>query len=130
MEDGERLTRFFFKFEKERYEKNEVKLILDFDGIEVFTREEIESVYVDFYINFFFVELIDFECKEILLNGVNRFFFDVDRVVCEGVVIFAEFTVLLKIMNINKAFGFDGFSVEFYTKFWDFLGFFFLRVIN
>ena len=75
LEDGERPMRFFFKLEKERYEKNEVKSILDFDGIEVFTREEIESAHVDFYTNLFSAEPIDPECKDILLNGVNRFFF-------------------------------------------------------
>lgn len=130
LEDGERPTRFFFKLEKERYEKNEVKSILDSDGIEVFTREEIESAHVDFYTHLFSAEPIDPECKEILFHGVNRFLSDDDRVMCEGIVTLAELTASLKTMNTNKAPGSDGFSVEFYTKFWDFLGPLLLRVIN
>lgn len=37
-EEGEKPTRFFFKLERERLEKNDVKSILDPSGTEVFTR--------------------------------------------------------------------------------------------
>lgn len=49
---------------------------------------------------------------------------------CEGAVTLAELAASLKTMNTNKAPGSDGFSVEFYMKFWDLLGPLLLRVIN
>lgn len=130
LEEGEKPTRFFFKLERERLEKNDVKSILDPSGTEVFTREAIEQAHFDFYTNLFSAEPIDPECKETLLNGINSFLSDSDRHVCEGAVTLAELTASLKTMNFNKAPGSDGFSVEFYLKFWDLLGPLLLKVIN
>lgn len=65
-----------------------------------------------------------------MLNGINSFLSDSDRHVCEGAVTLAELTASLKTMNFNKAPGSDGFSVEFYLKFWDLLGPLLLKVIN
>lgn len=67
---------------------------------------------------------------ETLLNGTNSFLSDSDRHVCEGAVTLAELTASVKTMNFNKAPGSDGFSVEFYLKFWDLLGPPLLKVIN
>lgn len=49
---------------------------------------------------------------------------------CEGAVSLAELTAALKFMNSIKAPGSDGFTAEFYTKFWGLLGPLLLRVIN
>ena len=130
LEDGEKPTRFFFKLERERFERNEVKSILAPNGTEVFTREEIEDAHVDFYTHLFSAEAIDPECKDTLLNGIEKSLSDPDRALCEGFVTLAELTASLKTMNTHKAPGSDGFSVEFYTKFWDQLGPLLLMVIN
>ena len=59
LEEGERPTRFFFKLERERFERNTVSSIFNSDDVEVFTREEIERAHVRFYSNLFTDEPID-----------------------------------------------------------------------
>lgn len=44
----------FFKLEREHFEKNTVRSVLNLDGTEVFTREEIEEAHVNFYSHLFF----------------------------------------------------------------------------
>ena len=107
-----------------------MKSILAPNGIKVFMCEEIEDAHVDFHTYLFSAEAIDRECKDILLNRIEKSLSDPDRALCEGVVTLAELTASLKTMNTNKAPGSDGFSVEFYTKFWDQLGPLLLMVIN
>ena len=48
IEEGEKTTRYFFKLERERYEKNRVTSIYDENSAEVFTRQEIEAAHVSF----------------------------------------------------------------------------------
>ena len=64
LEHGERPTRFFFKLERERFEKNVLSSILDRNGTEVFSRKEIERAHMQFYSHLFAEELIDPECKQ------------------------------------------------------------------
>ena len=42
-------TRYFFKLESERFERNILTSILDSNDVEVFTRKEIERAHVQFY---------------------------------------------------------------------------------
>ena len=46
LEEGERPTRYFFKLERERFERNILTSILDSNDVEVFTRKEIERAHV------------------------------------------------------------------------------------
>ena len=48
IEQGEKPTRFFFRLERERFPKNFLNSILDENGMEVFTCEEIERAHVHF----------------------------------------------------------------------------------
>ena len=130
LKNGEKPLRFFFKLERERYEKNDVKSILDSNGHELFTRRVIENAHVDFYTDLFLAEAIDPECKDTLLDGIHRSLSEADCAVCERAVSLEELTASLKTINSNKAPGSDGFSVEFYTKFWDLLGPLLLMVVN
>ena len=52
IEEGEKQTRFFFKHERERIEKNNVKSIFDSNSAEVFLRAEIEDAHVNFSTSF------------------------------------------------------------------------------
>lgn len=97
--------------ERERIEKNFVSFIYDFNGIEVFSREDVELVYVQFYIIFFSFEFIDNDVKLILFNEVRVFFFQSDCDFCEGNIFLDELFRFFKIINIGKVFGFDGFLV-------------------
>ena len=123
LEQGEKPSRYFFKLEKERIAKTDVKSIHDSDGVEVSTREEIENAHVDFYSKLFSAEPIDPECQNILLSSLNKCLSDSERASCEGSEISTvELTSSLKTMSTDKAPGPDGFTVEFYVKFWDLLG--------
>ena len=107
LEEGERPTRFFFKLERERFERNIVSSIFNSDDVEVFTREEIERAHVRFYSNLFFDEPID-----------------------AGSLSLDELTNSVKSLNTGKPPGSDGLSVEFYLHFWETLGPLLLRVSN
>ena len=129
-EEGEKPSRYFFSLERERIEKNHLSSILDSDGNEVFTREEIESAHVRFYTDLFSPEAIDSECKQTLLDEIASFLSDSDRDICEGTLALSELTASVKSLNNNRAPGPDGLTVEFYAKFWDLLGPLLLDVIN
>lgn len=130
LEQGERPTRFFFKLEKERIEKNYVTSILNRDGIEVFSREELENAHVEFYSDLFSAEDIDPACQNLLFAGVTNFLSESNCALCEGMISLAELTFLLKTLNTARAPGSDGLTVEFFSKFWNLLGPLLLEVIN
>ena len=69
-EKGLRL--FFFKLERERFERNIVSSILNFDDVEVFTREEIERAHARFYSDLFTDEPIDAFFKQRCLESVEK----------------------------------------------------------
>ena len=123
LEEGEKPSRYFFKLEKERIAKSEVKLIYNSDGAEVSTREELEQAHIDFYSDLFTAEPIDPECQAFLLSEVHNSLPDSEHALCEGPGLSpAELTSCLKTPNAHKAPGPDGFIVEFYVKFWKLLG--------
>lgn len=122
LEEGEKPTRFFFKLEKERYKRNQIKSIFRPDVVEVTAYHEIEQAHVAFYSELFSAEEIDGGCRDRLLQEISAFL----RALCEGVITLAELTASLKTQNRNKAPGPDGLSPEFYTKFGPLL----LEVIN
>ena len=130
LEQGERPTRFFLKLEKERVERNHVTSILNSDGVEVSSRENVEKAHVDFYSALFSAEDIDLACQNSLFENVTNFLSEPDRSLCEGVITLAELTIALKSLSTSKAPSFDGLTVEFFSKFWKLLGPLLLEVIN
>ena len=65
-----------------------------------------------------------------MLNEISVFLSDSDSALCEGPISLTELTTSLQSQNTGKAPGPDGFSSEFYVKFWDLLGPLLLEVIN
>lgn len=131
LEEGEKPSRFFFKLERERIEQCSVTAILDKTGKEVSTSAEIEQAHIDFYTSLFSAEDIDSDCQSSLFDEIkDKVLSDPDRAVCEGQLSLAELTLALKSMNLNKAPGPDGFTAEFYLRFWEQLGPLLLEVIN
>ena len=128
LEEGEKPTRYFFKLERERFERNFISSIFDSDGNEVFTRAEMEEAHVQFYTALFSPEVIDEPCKQLLLDGLSTTLSEADRELCEGALSLAELTDSVKSLNFGKSPGPDGFSVEFFSRFWDSLGPLLLRV--
>ena len=127
-EDGEKPTRFFFKLERERMDRNFVSSILNADGVEVFAREGIEHAHVCFYTDLFSPEPTDPVCKQRLLQGFARSLTESDRDFCDEALSLSELAESLSSLNLGRSPGPDGFTVEFYRAFWHLLGPFFLRV--
>ena len=130
LEQGQKPSRYFFKLEAERREKNYVYSILDANEVEVSDPNEIERAHVEFYANLFSPELIDLVAKENILSEISTFVSESDCESCEGILSLTELTASVKSLNHNKAPGPDGLSVEFYLTFWDLLRPQFLDVIN
>lgn len=112
-------------------EQCSVTAILDKNGKEVSNPAEIEQAHIDFYTSLFSAEEIDPECQTALFDEIkDKVLSDPDHAVCEGQLSLAELTSALKSMNLYKAPGPDGLTVEFYLKFWDQLGPLLLEVIS
>ena len=130
LEEGEAPTRYFFKLETQRYDKNIITSIYNTNSIEVSAREEIMKAHEEFYAKLFSSEEIDRDVQRDLLLNVTRRLSSADRDLCEGDLALAEATNALKLMSRNKSPGLDGLTAEFYTKFWDLLGPMLIRVFN
>lgn len=96
--------------------------ILNSDGNEVFSRDEIERAHVFFYTELFSSEPIDESCKRQLLRGFSSALPEADRILCDGDISLAELGESLGGLTLNKSPGPDGFTVEFFSKFWHLLG--------
>ena len=130
LEEGEKPTRFFFKLERERAERNSLSSILDSDGVEVFSRGEIERAHLLFYAKLFSPEPIDGSCKQQLLRGFSSSLSEADRALCDDNISLAELAESLGGLSLNKSPGPDGFTVEFFSKFWHLLGPYFLQLVG
>ena len=128
LEEGEKPTPFFFKLERERAERNSLSSILNSDGIEVFSRDEIERAHVLFYANLFSPEPIDDSCKQQLLRGFSSSLSEADCTLCDGEFTLTKLAESLVGLSLNKSPGPDGFTVEFFSKIWHLLGPYFLQV--
>ena len=71
-EEGQKPTRYFFKFERERVDCNTVTSIFNSGGMEVFSRAEIEQVHVQFYTSLFSADPIDPVYTQRCLDCITR----------------------------------------------------------
>ena len=110
--EGERPTRYFFKLEWDRYEKNQVTSDYDHNGTEVFSQQESERVHVSCYTNLLTDEAIDLQCKEQCLVNFSSSLLDIDRHLCKEQISLTDLTNSVESLNVGKSPGSDGFSVE------------------
>ena len=129
-EEGEKPTRYFFKLERERVDRNTVASILNSEGVEVFSRAEIEQTHVQFYTNLFSAEPIDPECTQRCLDCITRVLSTTQSDSCEGSLSLTELSNSLKSLNTGRSPGSDGLPAEFYLHFWETLGPLLFRVAN
>ena len=122
LEEGEKATRFFFGLERKRASRNLVSSIYDENGVEVFSREEIERAHVAFYTKVFSEEPID-ECyKQMCFDNIGSTLSPDQRDSCEGELTLSELTSSVNSLSLNRSPGLDGLTVEFYRHFWHLLG--------
>ena len=130
LEEGERPTRFLFKLEHERIQRNFISSVSNSDDVEVFSSEEIERKHVRFYSDLFSSEPVDACCKQACLASIENHISASQQQSCEGFLSLQELTDSVKGVNLGKLPGSDGLSVEFYLHFWEILGPLLLRVAN
>lgn len=111
LEEGEKPTRFFFKLEHERIQRNHISSILNSDGIEVFSYDEIEQEHVCIYSDLFSEEAVDACCKQSCLAGIEKHLSFSQQQACEGFLSLQELTESVKSLNLGKSLRSDGLSV-------------------
>ena len=131
IEEGEKPTRFFFRLEQKRAEKNSFDSVLDTDGNEKTSQSDIEGVFVDFYRDLFTKDdSIDMQIQTDLIDDLEFSLTDIERDSCEGLFTKDELFSALKGLQTGKSPGSDGLPTEFYLAFWDDLGDFLVLVLN
>ena len=130
LEEGEKPSRFFFKLGRERFDRNFVYSMHDLNGAEVSDRADLIKAHEDFYANLFSRDEIDLSIQQELFSNLSLRLSEEDRDKCERLLSLPELTAALGNMSKNKSSGPDGFSVEFYSKFWSLLGPILVEVIN
>ena len=122
LENREKPTRFFFKLERERFEKNNLTSILNDNGTEVFSCEEIARAHVHFCSKLFSDEPIDDNCKQECFEHFSKSLPDFEQQLYDEPISLSELTASIKSLNLGKSSGPDGFTVEFFHHFWELLG--------
>ena len=121
IEEGEKPTRYFFHLEQERIEKNRVISMYDSNGNEVTSRADLDQVHVEFYIQLFSEEPVDMTCQQHLFFQLNTKLTPAESSSCDGPISLEELAESVKSLSLNKSPGTDGFTLEFYLKFWHLL---------
>ena len=117
IEEGEKPTRYFFRLEQERSQKNRVISMHNSSGTEVTSRADLEKVHVDFYSKLFSPEDVDMACQHHLFSQLNVQLTSDESASCEGPVSLPEILDSIKSLSLNKSPGPDGFTLEFYLHF-------------
>ena len=131
IEEGEKPTRYFFRLEQQRAEKNSFDSVVDTDGSEKTSQADIERVFVNFYRDLYAKDnSIDMQIQTDLIDSLEFSLNDIERASCEGLFTKDELFSALKSLQTGKSPGSDGLPTEFYLSFWDDLGDFLVLVLN
>lgn len=117
LKNREKPTRYFFKLERQRFEKNNLSSILDEHDNEVFTCEEIERAHVHFYTKLFSEQPIDLDCKQKCFEYFAKTLPHHEQKLCDEPIALVALTDSVKTLNLGKSLGPDGFTVEFFVIF-------------
>lgn len=119
IEEGKKPTRYFFHLERERIEKNCVISMYDSNGNEVISSADFDKVHMDFYTQLFSAEPVDMACHH-LFSELDVKLTPEESLSCDG-HISLELAESIKSLSLHKSPGPDGFTLEFYLKFWHLL---------
>ena len=126
LESGEKCSKYFCQLEKRNYIKKTISDLIIHDK-HVTNQSDINSEVACYYKTLY---------SRNVLNIDERFFehriklTDEQRELCEGNLTFNECTESLKSMKNGKSPGSDGYTVDFYKKFWKDIGPFLFRSYN
>ena len=127
IEEGEKPTRYFFRLERERIKKNRVIAMNDSNGNDL---ADLDRVHVEFYTQLFSEEPVDMACQQHLFFQLNSKLTPAESLSCDGPISLEELAESVKSLSLNKSPGPDGFTLEFYLKFWHLLAPLLCRLYN
>jgi len=122
-EEGEKSTSYFFNLERRNFARKHIKKLKIGDNI-ITEAQRILQEEKEFYTELYSATKIDLENEE-----ANYFFSqnipklsEEQSNQCEGQIDFKECEAILKTFKLNKSPGNDGLTIEFYIKFWEYIG--------
>lgn len=96
LEEGEKLTRFFFHLEKECNEKYEIISVGNSQGVKVPSSAAIKQLRMDFNGNLFAVENIDLVSQQRLFTNVKAKSSDLNHNQCAGAITLAKISAVVR----------------------------------
>ena len=131
LDEGEKMSAFFFRQEKRRADQKVIHGIRNPAGATVSTNKEILSVFESFYGHLYCKEKdIDCHMQDKFVNSLSKAVNENDKEKLDSPISLGEIRNSLTLTAANKAPGCDGIPYEFYTKFFDLISTDFLEVIN
>ena len=130
VEQGEKPTRYFFRLERARADKNSFESLFDEHGVEKSTPDELETILADFYTSLYSKDNVNLQVQQRLINDLDRFLSSPERDACERPLSASELLTAAQGLQTGKSPGSDGLPVEFYLTFWDVLAEPLLSVLN
>ena len=129
-EEGEKPTGYFFRREQQRAAKNTFDSLLNAQGLETSSQDEMEAILVDFYKVLYAKDNLDLQAQENLIDDLELSLSTSERDSCEGDLTKEELFAALGGLQTGKAPGSDGLPTEFYIAFWEDLGDVLVTVLN
>ena len=103
IEEGEKPTRFFFRLERKRTEKNIFESLFNESGEEKFSHNEIELILVDFYKALFSKDSLNMQIQTEIVDDLDLSLSDAEQEQCEGLFTKDElFTALKGFRPVNR----------------------------
>ena len=122
-EQGEKPTRYFFKMEAKKFNQKTISELETSEGVKITGHKQLLQKIENFYQNLYQSEYAG--SHELFADFVHSVqlprLSDDDKESLEGELTIEECRQILKTFNFGKSPGEDGFTVEFYTKFFEIL---------
>lgn len=118
-EEDEKPTRYFFRWKQQRAAKNTFYSLLNAQGLETSSQDEMEAILVDFYKVLYAKDNLDLQAHENLIDDLELSLSTAERDSCEGDLTKEELFAALGGLQTGKAPGSDGLPTEFYKAFWE-----------
>ena len=95
-EEGEKLTRYFFRLEQTRAISNSFCSLFDENGIEKTSQQDLENMLTRFYQTLFTSDSLDMQIQTDIIDALEFSLTDYEREICEGLFTLDELSATLK----------------------------------
>uniref|UniRef100_A0A3Q2WQW7 Reverse transcriptase domain-containing protein n=1 Tax=Haplochromis burtoni TaxID=8153 RepID=A0A3Q2WQW7_HAPBU len=117
VEENEKCTRYFFK--KLYKAKPAIDTLINEEGKEVKSTQEILKVAHSFYTNLYKEQSMDEETVESFISKLTQKLDPEDSIILDESITLEEITRAMESMQDNKSPGMDGLPKEYYQAFWE-----------